>query len=144
MDGRRPRRGGQRRGSAPRRLTPTNPFSNFVGFTDSVDAGATGYNLFLATFSNITLLANSAAGLVAMDLSVGIPVGSMIFGFSERQPDAAVSLGGDRVIRRVVGQCWRTATPTTPRTRLARAPRRGAHGARDHPDESKIRRRSPH
>jgi hypothetical protein len=68
-------------------VTPTNPFSNFIGFTQSVDPGAASYDLFLASVANTTLQGNSAAGSGAMDLSATLPTGSMIFGFLNDQPD---------------------------------------------------------
>jgi hypothetical protein len=70
----------------PGGVSPVNPFDNFIGFTKSVDAGATGYNLALATFSSVTLADNMNAGLSVMDLSVSIPTGSLILGFLNDNP----------------------------------------------------------
>jgi hypothetical protein len=70
----------------PGGVQPPNPLDNFLGFTQSVDPGATGYNLVLASFGSQTLVGPANASLTAMDLSVSIPTGSMIFGFLEDNP----------------------------------------------------------
>ena len=88
--------------SLPGGATPTNPIGNFLPFTQQtgIDPGATGYDLFQITIGTLTpppptgpiiqdnSAANTAVGaLAAMDLSVNIPIGSMIFAFQENSPD---------------------------------------------------------
>jgi hypothetical protein len=77
----------------PGGASPTDPESNFIGFTQSVDPGATGYELYLASFSSQQLLGmNKTTG---MDLSAGLSAGTMIFGFLQQGNswDATASSG---------------------------------------------------
>jgi PEP-CTERM motif len=63
----------------PGGASPPNPFPNFIGFTQSVDASATGYTLYQGSFNVQTLQGQNDT--TEMDLSASLPVGSMIFGF---------------------------------------------------------------
>ena len=68
---------------------PANPLDNFLPFTKLTDATATGYDLYATGLGSRTLqkdgVASTPAGmLAAMDLTTpNLPVGSMIFGFSQ-------------------------------------------------------------
>ena len=88
---------------------PTNPLNNFLPFTKLTDATATGYDLYATGLGSRTLqkdgVASTAAGmLAAMDLTTpNLPVGSMIFGFSQDSK-------GDWIATASSGVLWVDAT----------------------------------
>lgn len=78
--------------------SPTNPLSNFIGFTKSVDAGAQDYTLYVLGLGSQTLQDNSQAGAAAMDLTTHLPEGSMIFGFFDSAKSGWVATASSGVL----------------------------------------------
>lgn len=78
---------------------PTNPLANFLPFTDSVDAGDTGYNLTALIFGSEQIQDNKNAGPAAMDFTdTNLPVGSMIFGFFDSPKSGWVATASSGVL----------------------------------------------
>jgi len=91
---------------------PANPIDNFLPFTQQDQAAAAGYKLFAAFLGSQKLEAPGAADhantmLAAMDLtSTNLPLGSMIFGFSESTKQHCTGQGKDKVCVPVTTDNW--------------------------------------
>jgi hypothetical protein len=68
--------------------SPANPIGAFLPSTQAVDAGATGFKVYSASFTNVTLQGPSNPNVSPLEnIAPGIPTGSYIVGF--------LNVGGD-------------------------------------------------